>query len=160
MRTFSRCRDFYNPCTFYYHRHILYRIIFKGGIILSATGYIQVHAYTSNAQIPLKDAAITVTDTDGAAIAMRLTNRSGRLDEPIPISVPDLSASQSPNTGIIPYAVVDLYARAENFEEIHIERLQVFADTVTDQNLELIPLAEFPQSFNKSEVFNTMTQNL
>jgi len=91
---------------------------------------------------------------------MRLTNRSGRLDEPIPISVPDLSASQSPNTGIIPYAVVDLYARAENFEEIHIERLQVFADTVTDQNLELIPLAEFPQSFNKSEVFNTMTQNL
>ncbi len=91
---------------------------------------------------------------------MRLTNRSGRLDEAIPISVPDLSASQSPNTGIIPYAVVDLYARAENFEEIHIERLQVFADTVTDQNLELIPLAEFPQSFNKSEVFNTMTQNL
>lgn len=91
---------------------------------------------------------------------MRLTNRSGRFDQPIPISVPDLSASQSPNTGIIPYAVVDLYARAEDFEEIHIERLQVFADTVTDQNLELIPLAEFPQSFNKSEVFNTMTQNL
>ncbi len=91
---------------------------------------------------------------------MRLTNRSGILDEPISIIVPDLSASQSPNSGIIPYAVVDLYARTEDYEEIHIERLQVFANTVTNQNLELIPLPEFPKSWNKSEVFNTMSQNL
>ncbi len=91
---------------------------------------------------------------------MRLTNRSGILDEPIAITVPDLSASQSPNTGVIPYAVVNLYARAENYELINIERLQVFADTVTNQNLEMIPLSEFPQSWNQSETFNTQTQNL
>ncbi len=91
---------------------------------------------------------------------MRLTNRSGILDEPIAITVPDLSASQSPNTGVIPYAVVNLYARAENYKLINIERLQVFADTVTNQNLEMIPLSEFPQSWNQSETFNTQTQNL
>ena len=132
----------------------------KGWVILPATGYIQVHSYTSNAQIPIQDTAITITDASGSAIAMRLTNRSGLLDEPIEISVPDLSASLTPNTGIIPFAVVNLYARAENFEEIEIENLQIFADTITLQNLELIPLSEFPDSWNKAEIFQTPAQNL
>ncbi len=132
----------------------------KGGIILPATGYIQVHAYTSNAQIPIQDAAITVTDASGSAIAMRLTNRSGLLDEPIQISVPDLSASLTPNTGIIPFTVVNLYARSENFEAIEIENLQIFPDTITLQNLEFIPLSEFPDSWNKVEIFQTPAQNL
>lgn len=127
---------------------------------MSATGYIQVHAFASNAQIPLKDVAVAITDTSGAGIAMRLTNRSGNLDKPIEISVPDLSASQSPNTGVIPFAVVDLYARLENFEEIRIEKLQVFANTITNQELEMIPLSELPESWNKSETFYIPAQNL
>ncbi len=132
----------------------------KGGIVLSATGYIQVHAYTSTAQIPLQDVAVTVTDISGGAIAMRLTNRSGLLDIPIEITVPDLGASQTPNTGIIPFSVVNLYARLENYEEIEIENLQIFANTVTLQNLELIPLSELPDSWNQAEIFNTPAQNL
>jgi hypothetical protein len=127
---------------------------------LSATGYIQVHAYTSNSQIPLQDVAVTVTDASGAAIAMRLTNRSGLLDKKIAIIVPDLSASQTPNTGILPYTSVNLYAKLENYEEIHIENLQVFADTITLQNLEMIPLSELPEYWIKSETFNTPPQNL
>lgn len=91
---------------------------------------------------------------------MRLTNRSGNIDEPIEITVPDLSAGQSPNTGVIPYTAVDLFARLENYELIHIEKLQVFPETVTNQNLEMIPLSEFPDSWNKQEVFDTPPQNL
>ena len=110
--------------------------------------------------IPLKDVAVTVTDTSGAAIAMRLTNRSGKLDELIEISVPDLAASQSPNTGIIPYSTVNLYARHEDYEEIYIKNLQIFPGVITNQNLEMIPLSEFPQSWNRSESFDTSIQNL
>ena len=110
--------------------------------------------------IPLKDVAVTVTDVSGAAIAMRLTNRSGMLDVPIEITVPDLSASQSPGTGIIPFAVVNLYAKLEDYEEIDIQGLQIFADTVTTQNLELIPMAELPDRWNKAEIFNIPPQNL
>ena len=132
----------------------------KGGIFISTTGYIQVHAYTSYARIPLQYVAITVTVVSGDAIAMRLTNRSGMLDKQIPIEVPDASASQAPNTGVIPYSVVDLYARLENFEEIHIEKLQVFANTVTDQDLEMIPLSELPENWNQAEIFETPPQNL
>ncbi len=101
-----------------------------------------------------------MTDVSGAAIAMRLTNRNGLLEEPIEIQVPDRSAGQSPNTGVIPYSVVDLYARLENYEEIHAERVQIFAGTLTVQDLKMIPLAELPDRWNSTEIFNTPAQNL
>lgn len=129
-------------------------------IILSAIGYIQVHAYTGNARIPLQGTAVTITDTNGSAIAMRLTNRSGTLDSPIAVEVPDLSAGQTPNTGVIPFTDVNLFARLENFETIEIENLQVFPNTLTVQDLTMIPLSELPDSWNKIEIFHTPPQNL
>ena len=128
-------------------------------IILPATGYIQVHAYASYAQIPLQDVTITVSATDGTAIAMRLTDRSGRI-VPIPIPVPDRSESLTPNPSERPYAVVNLTARRRDYEQILIDNLQIFADTTTDQDLHLIPLSELPESRNKSETFETSSQNL
>lgn len=132
----------------------------KGGIILSAKGYIQVHAYTSRAQIPLEDVTILVTNSEGAGIAMRFTNKSGMLDLPIEIQVPDISAGQTPDTGIVPFTRVNLYARLENYEQIENQNIQVFPNTVTDQDLEMIPLSELPESWNKAEIFQTPAQNL
>ena len=128
-------------------------------IPLPATGYIQVHAYASNAQIPLEGVSVAVTATDGTAIAMRLTDRSGRIT-PIPIPVPERVDSQTPNPPERPFAVVDLTARLKDYEQIFVENLQVFADVTTDQNLELIPLSELPASRSKSETFDTPAQNL
>ena len=132
----------------------------QGGVALSAIGYIQVHAFTGKARIPLQGVAVTITDLSGSAIAMRLTNRSGTLDAPVEISVPDVSASQTPDSGILPFTDVNLYARLENFEAIEIENLQVFPGTLTIQDLSMIPLAELPDSWNKLEIFNTPPQNL
>ena len=98
---------------------------------MSSTGYLQVHAYTSSAQIPLQDTAVTITDQSGSAIAMGLTNRSGLLDTPVSIPVPDTSAGQSPNTGLIPYATLNLYAKCKQYEEIYVKDIQVFPDTIT-----------------------------
>ena len=131
----------------------------KGEITLPETGYIDVLAYTSIAQIPLENVAITVTSSDGTAIAMRLTNRNGSIT-PIEIPVPERSSSQSPNTGVIPFTSVNLYARLEGYEQVENENLQVFADTVTRLNLELIPLSELPASWDKTTVFDTPPQNL
>ena len=127
---------------------------------MSSIGYIQVHAFTSNAQIPLKDVAVSIMDTNGSAIALRLTNRSGQLDIPIPITVPDLSASQAPNPGVTPYTTVNLFAKLTNYEEIEANNVQIFADTVTTQNLEMIPLSELPEYWNQVEIFNTPKQSL
>ena len=126
---------------------------------MSATGYIQVHAFESYAQLPVADVAITVTASDGTAIAMRLTDRSGQIS-PIPIPVPDKVLSQSPDPGERPYAVVNLYARKQGYEQVENENLQVFADTVTDQDLRMIPLSELPGRWDQSAIFDTPPQNL
>ena len=126
---------------------------------MSATGYIQVHAYTSFAQLPLEDVAITVTATDGTAIAMRLTDRNGQIDQ-IEIPVPDLADSQSPDPPEKPFANVNLYAHKKGFEQIEAENLQVFANTITIQSLIMIPLSELPQSWNQTIIFDTPPQNL
>ena len=126
---------------------------------MPATGYILVHAYSSYAQLPLENVAIAVTSTDGTAIAMRLTDRSGQI-APIEIPVPDLAESQSPEPGEKPFTSVNLYAHLKGYEQIESENLQVFADTTTLQNLEMIPLAELPQSWSQNVIFNTPPQNL
>lgn len=126
---------------------------------MPATGYIQVHAYTSTSQIPLEDVAVTVTDMENSVLAMRLTDSSGRI-EPIPVTVPDLTASQTPDTGVQPFTSVNILARREDYEQIEAEQVQVFPGTVTDQNLELIPLAEFPERWDEMEIFVTPPQNL
>lgn len=126
---------------------------------MSATGYIQVRAYTSNAQLPLKDAAIVVTATDGTAIAMRITDRSGRI-VPIEIPVPDRAESQTPDPPEVPFATVNLFAHCQGYEQIEAEHIQVFAGTTTVQNLEMIPLAEIPGDWNDTVIFDTPPQNL
>ena len=126
---------------------------------MAATGYLQVHAFTSKAQLPLEDVTILITDNAGKAIAMRQTDRSGRI-QPIPILTPDVSSSQSPDTGIVPYTSVNVYARLEDFEQIEAENVQVFPGTVTDQALEMIPLSELPEFWSQAEVFLTPPQNL
>ncbi len=132
----------------------------KGGVILSAKGYIQVRAYTSYAQIPLEGVAVSITDSNGTTIALRLTNRNGTLDIPVEVTVPDFSVGQRPDTDNIPFGTVNLYARLKNYEAIEIENLQIFPDRTTTQNLEMIPLSELPDSYNKLEIFPTPPQNL
>lgn len=126
---------------------------------MPATGYIQVRAYTSIAQYPLKDVAITVTASDGTAIAMRLTDRSGQIT-PLQIPVPDRAESLEPDPPERPFAIVNLYARLRGYEQIEAENLQVFADTTTLQNLEMIPLSELPDQWDQTLIFDTPPQNL
>ena len=126
---------------------------------MPATGYIQVYAYSSFARLPLQDVAVTVTADDGTAIAMALTDRNGKI-QPIPIPVPDKAASQSPDTGEVPFTIVNLQARLKGYEQIFIKGLQVFADTTTGQDLEMIPLSELPTQWDRSETFDTPPQNL
>lgn len=127
---------------------------------MASTGYIQVRAYTSTAQVPLENAAVSVRTPQGQLLAARLTNSSGMLDVLIPISVPDRSAGQEPGTGVIPFTQVNIRARKEQYEQIEAENVQVFPGVVTTQNLEFIPLSEFPGEWNKSEIFDTPPQNL
>ena len=90
---------------------------------------------------------------------MRLTDQNGRIT-PIEIPVPDKTESQTPQTSVIPFATVNLYAHLKGYERIEAENLQVFADTITVQNLEFIPLSELPGSWDQTVVYDTPPQNL
>lgn len=128
-------------------------------IELASTGYITVHAYTSYAQLPVQDVAVSITATDGTAIALRTTDRSGQI-RPIAIPVPDRSAGLSPDTGEVPFTSVNMLARAKGYEQAEYENIQIFPDTVTNQNIELIPLSELPGAWNQTAIFDTPPQNL
>lgn len=127
---------------------------------MPSIGYLQVRAFVSSARIPLANVAVSVQAPQGTLLAARLTNRSGMLDTPIPIEVPNRSAGLTPDTGVVPFAQVNLFARKEAYEQIESENVQIFPGVITTQNLPMIPLAEFPDAYDKSEIFNTPPQNL
>ncbi len=125
---------------------------------MSAVGYIQATAYASRAKLPLEDVAISIVDDEGRLLGLRTTNSSGQTT-PIRLIVPDKAESEAPGQAK-PFVTVNLYARAEDYEQILIRGIQVFADTLTDQELQMIPLAELPGSWNRVEVYDTPPQNL
>ena len=126
---------------------------------MGATGYIQVHAFTSKARLPLKDVTISITDKNGTIIAMRQTDRSGIIS-PVAVSTPELSTSQKPVVDTTPFTTVNLYARLAQYEQIEAKNIQIFPNTITNQELEMIPLAEFPEFWTQAEIFETQPQNL
>lgn len=126
---------------------------------MSAIGQLRIHAYTSDAQLPLKDVAVVITAQDGTGIAMRLTDQNG-LTKPIDIPVPDLSESQIPGAEEKPYASVNLYAHQTGFEQVVAEDIQIFAGTVTFQDLEMIPLADYSLEQNEFIYYDTPPQDL
>lgn len=127
---------------------------------MPSIGYLQVRAFVSSARIPLANVAVSVQTPQGTLLAARLTNRSGMLDTPIPIEVPNRSAGLTPDTGVVPFTQVNLFAWKEAYEQIESENVQIFPGVITTQNLPMIPLAEFPDAYDKSEIFNTPPQNL
>ena len=126
-----------------------------------ATGYIIVNVYTTRAQIPLKDALVSVTSGTGAnskLLGFRTTNESGQT-EPISISTPNLELSLSPSK-TKPFAICDIKISHPSCYTLTITDVQIFANTQTIQNAELIPLEENSRPEDRFISRNTPSQNL
>lgn len=126
---------------------------------MSDIGYLQARAYASSAQLPLRDVAVSITDEDGNAIAMRLTDRSGVIS-PVQIPVPDRFESQEPDAEETPYSLVNLMAYRKGYDTIEAKHLQVFAGTVTYQELEMIPMSEHSATNEDTIFYDTPSQDL
>ncbi len=126
---------------------------------MPADGYLQVHAYTSDALLPLEGTAITVLSRDGTLLATRLTDKDGRID-PVRISAPDEADSRTPDYEGQPFTTVVIRAQHPYYEQIQVNQTQVFAGVTTLQPLAMIPIALYPDRLDGTEYFNVPPQNL
>lgn len=122
-------------------------------------GYMTARAYMSEAQLPLSNVAVTIVSSDGTAIAMRLTNRSG-LTEPVAIPTPERSESEQPEENGRPFTDITIYAWKSGFEQVAARNVQVFSGITTIQDLEMVPLSELPDRWDENVLYNTPPQNL
>ena len=124
-----------------------------------STGYLQLYAYSSKARLPLQNVAVMIADSNNKVIAMGQTDKNGKYG-PIMVSTPDRIDSLEPGSAVRPFSTVNVHARLENYEQIEADDIQIFSNTLTTQNFELIPLSELPNQWTKSEFFITPPQNL
>jgi len=128
---------------------------------MAETGYLAVRVYTSQAQLPIEGATVTVTQptpNGTKLLATRITDRSGNIT---PVAIETPNKEESLQAGIrIPFTSVDITADYPNYERILVENAQVFSGVLSQQNLELIPIEERPEFFNLTEVFQVTSQEL
>lgn len=129
---------------------------------MAAKGSLLAHVFTSDSNIPIEEATVTVTQTlpNGLIelLAVRITDESG-LTKPLEVPTPEKAVSQAPSEEQ-PFSLVQVTAEHPLYERIVVKDVQIFPDTVSIQNMQLIPLAEAPELFNQTEVFPIPPQNL
>lgn len=126
-----------------------------------ATGYITVNVYTSRAQIPIQNAQVSVTsneETKPKLLGFRTTNSSGMTSN-ISIETPGVELSLSPSE-VKPFSVCTIKISHPSYYSVTIKDVQVFANTQTVQNVELIPLEENSKPEDRSISQTTPAQNL
>ena len=120
---------------------------------MASIGTIVTRVYTSRAQLPVPGATVAVTQRAGGGrhtlLALRVTDENGRT-APIRVATPEPSASESPGTES-PFA---------GYEMLLVENVQVFPNTETLQELELIPLPEQTSSSTRGEIVDIPPQDL
>lgn len=130
---------------------------------MDGQGTLVTHVYTSDAEIPLPGATVTVTQTlpDGtqSLLAVRLSNLDG-FTAPIVIAAPLLSQSQQYQQSGRPYAVVDIRVEHAAYDRILVRGAQIFSDTETLQELMLVPTPGLPASYSRTETFVIPPQTL
>ena len=130
--------------------------------MISSYGSILVQVYTSKAQIPVAGATVAFTaGGDGIRrrlLAVRVTDQSGRT-APLELSTPAASMGMAPG-GQVPFALVDIWVRAQGYELFRAQGVQIFPGTRTVQEAMLLPLPEYAPPGTQSETVQTTPQNL
>ncbi|MDD3165432.1 MAG: spore cortex-lytic protein [Oscillospiraceae bacterium] len=130
---------------------------------MPSQGTLDAHVYTSDAVLPIEDAAIAVyqTHADGGQtlLSVRRTDENGMISA-IPIDTPPIAESQTPGTPQ-PFTAVTLIADHPDYEIVKVETIPIFQNVATLQNIMLIPLPLDPAPISETtEVFQIPPQNL
>ncbi len=125
-----------------------------------SSGYIKVHAFAAAQALPVKNATVTFTETNGDVIAERTTNLNGQTTL-VEIETPDKNLSQSPQeNGTQVFSVINIKVTAPMYQTMIFEEVQVFSGEVSIQNVFLIPLPEYDAPNNQPQTFTVVPQTL
>ena len=125
-------------------------------------GRLLVRTYISNMLIPIEGTRVTVTQNNGNGdeiLAFRITDENGKT-EIIEIDTPDIELSLDQTNTIKPFTTVDIKVEKEGFVIFVIEDVQIFADRLSEQNVEMIPLPEKSEYDEFNNIFVVTPQNL
>ena len=128
---------------------------------MPANGNLLVRVYTSAAQLPVEDAAVTVTqptENGTKLLAARVTDESGQI-EPVVLPAPEPEASLTPEHEH-PFTAVDVTVDHPDYERVLVENVQIFPGVKALQNIELIPFAARPEAWNTTEIHDISAQPL
>lgn len=110
-------------------------------------GRISVNVYGQSVGEPIEGASVSIIDSETKEpIENFLTNTSGRTDS-LEFDTPPKEYSMEPNAPK-PYSTCDITIKKENFENISINGVQVFADSLSIQNVYLSSKNSSPEVFS------------
>ena len=126
------------------------------------TGTVQVHVYTSRANLPLEGATVVITQRDDLGrdilLSTQKTDESGNT-APITIAAPPRSGSLSPGERQA-FSYVDITADAPRYERVVIRDVQIFPGIVSLQAVQMLPLTGLTPEAGTAEEFVIPPQTL
>lgn len=111
---------------------------------MTQKGTLIVRTFVSTAQLPVSDAAVIVSvpNEDGRQklIAIQITDRSGTAG-PITLDAPSIQGSLTPGQNDHAFSSYTLTIEHPDYQLAVFDRLQIFPDVETVQDVLLIPLS-------------------
>lgn len=113
-------------------------------------GFIRARSYTGSNSLPVANVKVTLTRVDivNAADNVSFNTGSEGLSEDIRVSTPlALYSLDENNTTVLPYAIYNVFATVDGYEDLFIEGVQVFA-----QQIAMLELAMIPQNSEQAAI--------
>ena len=128
---------------------------------MNSNGQIIARVTLASESVPVKDAVVTATASDGDKqifLGTRRTDENGKTT-PIEVETPDIEYSLEPENSVKPYTSVDIRIDHPSAYTVIIKNVQVFSDNISLINASLIPLSEGTLD-GEQEIIEITGQNL
>lgn len=105
-------------------------------------GYLIVKVSTAQGVIPLENATVNIraSTPDSSTILFSLrTNRDGQTEK-LALQTPPRSASATPDSGVIPYALYNIDVFKENYVPLFFQNVPIFPTITSIQPAVMVPL--------------------
>ncbi|MEG1256067.1 peptidoglycan-binding protein [Clostridium sp.] len=108
---------------------------------MADTGKLQVQVYIANTAIPITNANIRITRTDGEMreqMGTLTTNMEGQTPA-VDLETPPIERSLDPNNTLIPYSLYDVIVSAEGYDDVFVRGCQILPFQTAVQICNLVP---------------------